>query len=92
LSSVDAGYECLEAGQEPELCTNRLKALLQRLTPGAARGKFAGRGVSGHGEARCSNGGPVCGNRRASVEAKEGESRSRDARPAMMLPANQARR
>ena len=37
MSSVDAGYECLEAGQEPELCTNRLKALLQRLTPGAIR-------------------------------------------------------
>jgi len=86
------GTNVWEPGREPEPRTNRLKALLQRQTSGAARRKFARPGVSGHGEACRSNGGRVGGNRRASVEAKEGECRSRDARPAMLLPAIQARR
>jgi len=67
-----------------------LKALLQRQTPGAARKKFARPGVSGHGEACRSNSGRVGGSRLASVEANEGECRSRVVRPAMLLLAIQA--
>ncbi|MHC2258155.1 hypothetical protein ACVILK_007847 [Bradyrhizobium embrapense] len=79
-------------GREPGLRTNRLKALLQRQTPGAARGSSLGRGVTGHGEACRSNSGRGGRNRRASVETKGGECRSRDARPAMLLPAIAVRR
>ncbi|WP_426425159.1 hypothetical protein [Bradyrhizobium genosp. A] len=81
----------MEADQENRI-VEPMESIAAAPNVGRDQREFARPGVSSHGEACRSSRGPIGGNGRMSREAMKGGCRGRDARPAMLLPALQARR
>ncbi|MGY8667737.1 hypothetical protein Q3C01_36005 [Bradyrhizobium sp. UFLA05-109] len=85
---MGAGHQCLKAGKGLPVAKEPIERDVAASEPGAMTMSLLGENVSSHGDAGRANVGRLGGDHWPT----DAEMSDRDARPAMLLPAVQARR